>query len=409
VKRKILQVAVIALIILFFAACANQLDNYYDTAGYYSLCTPEVVAEPVFDAAVNEDTCDYVADEQYKYEEVLIEDENDEIRTEPNQYDVSYENGYICMLPLVYQATEPIDFVPFIPQLVEISEYGRQVATEFLSQMTTIFTGTGEAETLWDDERTPTGRFLLGWEQDDNDEARSVTTYEVPEIYFIPWAWQGIRGIFNRYGEKITEAPWLIVSYQRYYYVNDNTTKIYAGMHNYARDFMLFDFIGSGIPDILVFFAPIFHGDTEIWPIVETFRYVDGEYRKLEQGYGSEMFFQFWNGLFVDENGRIIHYINDGYHGFFAYVHLVITNRYSTRHLLFDRDVVFDIYRLQAWGEHHWLEWVELPNGTNFLDGWHLHNPTIFGTDISLTPLTSLTNLEAEIFTYLQHKRQPHE
>ena len=58
------------------------------------------------------------------------------------------------------------------------------------------------------------------------------------------------------------------------------------------------------------------------------------------------------------------------------------------------------------WDVHHWREWAGMLGDSSLLDGWHRHNPTIFGTDIPLTWVQSLTELETEIFDYIQRERQ---
>ena len=124
------------------------------------------------------------------------------------------------------------------------------------------------------------------------------------------------------------------------------------------------------------------------------FRYFDGEYRMLglrafEDGVQSEWaWLSQVHELFWDETGRIITYFGNEYHGGFQYEHLVLTDFYADMHLV--RRMDYDD-EWEAWQEHHWIEWrSERSNGSWIKDGWMNHNPTIFGTDVPLTPLVEL-------------------
>jgi len=410
VNRKALKIIIILFVILLFAACSNQHVNYHEAEAYHLPYKTDAATETIQDATSSEDSHDEVLDEDAQ-DEQLTESTNDETITEPTQDEVLYQDDTVCMAVLIEQMTDPIDFVPFFPQSVEISEYGRQVATDFLSQMTTIFTGMGEAETLWDDERTQTGRFFVGseWERDEHGQYQRIATYEVPEIYFVPYDWMGIRGVFNREGDEITDAPWLNISGEVSFSSGEGWWSFSTKTVSYASGFFLFDFLGNGIPDILVRFDPIFTGNTEISSFSKLYRYADGEYRVIDELFG-RIFWAVWDMVFVDDSGRLINFVNDGYNGYFAYHHLVISDEGIGFHPLIVLGCGFEFQSdWEAWEAHHWYEWTELPDGSHFLDGWHLHNPTIFGTDVSITPLNSLTDLASEIFTYLQHKRQSHE
>ena len=130
---------------------------------------------------------------------------------------------------------------PFVPPAVEFSEYGRRVAEEFLSGFESIFVIGGSAwrasaQTVRDGERHErTGRF---WVMD--SDWQMVLTYEVPGIYWGPTdAEAGYWGFFDSGHNRIYEAPWLYVRWGEGWRA-----------YNYAGYFKLFDFDGSGIPDI---------------------------------------------------------------------------------------------------------------------------------------------------------------
>jgi len=133
---------------------------------------------------------------------------------------------------------------------------------------------------------------------------------------------------------------------------------------------------------------------------------VDGEYRWLEiKGFTDGEERHSWLGLFhelfFDERGRVITFINDyGYAGIVRYEHLVLTDDYAELHLL----VEIDWGEFDVWQKHHWNEWGQGPDEWGLLDSWVLHNPTIFGTDIPIVPIQSLTALEIELFAEISKK-----
>ena len=397
---KFLKIIILLFFSLLLVACGNRTAYYHDTEEYESFCGADVEIELTQDAATdeNETNCDEAASEQGQE---LVKGGNaetvEESCEETLQKDDPDETNDIPIQLSVEQLLELLEFTPFDPSAVEISEYGRQVATDFLRQMTTIFTGVVEAEVTQDDELAKTGRFLLGWERDETNNYRHVsyrrvTTYEVPEVYFVPENWM-VRSVYDREGERITDAPWLCNAGSAYFAVTD---------------FRLFDFNNSGIPDIWLRFSPIF--DLELTFFIQPYRFIDGEYRMLElDGYcGYRLRTLFWASaplFFVDDSNRIIYFDNSELRP--GYRQLTVTDSAVALHYLLVFDHCHGSWEgWDVWTKHHWGEWIELSDGSYFLDGWHFHNPTIFGTDIALTPFTSLTDLEAEIFAYLQHERQ---
>ena len=263
-----------------------------------------------------------------------------------------------------------------------ISEYGWQVAANFLSEMTSIFTGVIEAEAGRDNDWEETGRFILGY---DLSTGRFITTSEVPEIYYVLYEW-GIRGVYDRQRNVIQDVVW--------------AWEWSGVIRAYAWSFKLIDFDSTGIPEILISFWPIFDGiDTGGMSWYEIFRYVDGEYRKLEQRFpgGVSVAYQGispWplspgHDFFIDETGRIVtlfHDVKDG--NFTGYQQLVITDDY------------FVLYPLAIKENDDWDAWWEHIR--------ELGSPTIFGTDIQLAPFYLFDDLISDLFRYLQYKRLRH-
>ena len=265
----------------------------------------------------------------------------------------------------------------------QISPYGREVAEEFLSGFASLFAGVAQAETTWDGARmVETGRWITGW---DVESWEPIISDETPEIYRAPIE-TGI-GFFDRQGNRIYDAPWLYIQH------GENWVS-----YHYAGYFRLFEFDNSGIPVIFIHFNQTFEGG--YGGFYRIFRYVDGEFRTLELRAFEDDVESPWawlsrvHELFFDDTGKIITFASSEYHGIFRYEHLVFTDEHAEMHLV----TALDNSDWDAWQEHHWGYWGELPDGKwGMLDGWLKHNPTIFGTDIALTPILPLVDLEEEM------------
>ena len=278
-----------------------------------------------------------------------------------------------------------------------ISEYGLQVATDFLIGFTSIFTGVVQAETYknddWISTGIGTGRFILGW---DSENQKVITTYEVPEIYYA-LSERGIRGVYDKYGNQINDAIWLQAFHgeQRSSYF-------------YASHFTLYNFDNGGIPVIFIFFRPIFDGmDTAPTGSYTIFIYVDGEYQELEWRNHEEPSWPWTSSwvigrghqLFFDDEGRIVTFSNDIAHGTFSgYEHLVLTNQYATLYPI----VIRGYDDGAAWQTHHWYLWDDREDSWGMADSWLNHSPTIFGTGISIVPIYPLIDLGTELYSYLK-------
>ena len=297
---------------------------------------------------------------------------------------------------------------PYVP----ISAYGRQVAEEFLSGMTTIFTGIFYEQFNWSD-GTSRGSFT-GW---DRQTQQGVIVYEPPGTFLGVTgeinAWGHVLlGFFDRYGNRIYNVPWLHSQrFEGVYTPYGESVVSYA--NNYANYFRLFNFDNNGIPVILVHFNQTFDGGYA--GFYRIFRYVDGQYRMLEmRSYNNGEETQWpWLGsfheFFYDNEGRIITFISSEYGGLFRYEHLVLTDHRAELHLITEMtEYISAVW--QAWHEHHWEYWPPSPEPHGHrerADSWIFHNPAIFGTNIPLTLFEPLTALEDEIFTSIASRSFP--
>jgi len=238
-----------------------------------------------------------------------------------------------------------------------ISEYGWQVAADFLRDFTTLFV----------------------------DVARVDWGYEPSEIS-VAITEEGASALVDSYGNIIVDAPW-----------------IYPRLLHYADYFKLFDFDNDGIPEILVHFQQTFVGC--YGGFYRIFKYIDGTYRMLEMAAfenGEETWVRFGtiHDLFIDENGRIITLLDSEMQGN-EYTHLVFANnRVEFHHIAMPENA------WESWAEHHWKVWEQTAYGFDVIDSWMYHNPTIFGTDIAIKPFHPFRELEDELFRYLESRRR---
>jgi hypothetical protein len=269
-----------------------------------------------------------------------------------------------------------------------ISEYGWQVATEFLSDFTSLFKGVYHPEYVWDvgmQTTINTGRFMR-W---DTITGQFITTYEQPEISF-----RAGYGFLDAQGNRVIDEPWAIIRR----FECQLTQDVFYSFH-YANYFKLFDFDNDGIPEIFVHFNQTFEGCYD--GFYRIFRYIDGGYRMLEMvayANGEQLqWVSFGNvhELFIDPNGRIITFINSEMTGIMEYTHLVLTDTHAEFHRIISLDDISgDPWEAwEEWHNHHWNVWEH-----TFTDSWRLHNPTIFRTNIAITPLQPFYELGAELF-----------
>ena len=244
-----------------------------------------------------------------------------------------------------------------------ISEYGQQVAADFLKDFTTLFINVARIE----------------WGHDPSEISLAVTE-------------AGTLEFFDSYGNTIIDAPWI---YRRQF-------DTYDSIH-YANYFKLFDFDNDGIPEILMHFNQTFEGC--YGGFYRIFKYINGAYRMLEMAAfadGEELpwvHFGSVHDLFMDEGGRIITLLDSEMTGF-EYTQLIFANnRVEFHHLIMPE------HTWEEWRAHHWSVWENTANGYEMTDSWIFHNPVIFGTDISISLFQPFTELGTALSEHLQGRQ----
>lgn len=165
-------------------------------------------------------------------------------------------------------AAEPQTTLSSLPE-VEISDFGRKVAEEFLYKF----------ESLFFPHFIPDGRF---------------------------W-WDNASIFIDRFGNEFPAA------HLNYYYVfvdwsgNEVTYEVpfiwNIGLGSFlANDFFLYDLENNGIPDIVITFVHT------TWTVSKWFRFIDGQYVQLAADPGINEFFYDQDGRMVARrNGRLFH------------------------------------------------------------------------------------------------------
>ena len=271
----------------------------------------------------------------------------------------------------------------------QVTENDYQALIDFLSEMTTIFTGVPREDVEWTDEGPVlTGRFWLGW---DSEAGQPITTYELPEIYL---SGVGAARFYDALGNQIENAPWMYV--QRY---DDET------LYNYAGYFKLYDFGNGEMPVVFIHFNQTFDGGYA--GHYKLYRYVDGEYhyfpfRSFRDGEENPWWMAqvgLGHRFFQTEAGEIIVQSNNDYSSVYSYEQLVMRNDYAELLLISSMgDGGWD-----AWQAHHWQEW-DFSDGRNpqLVGSWLDENPVIFGTSIAIQPLPHMERERDDLLRLLR-------
>ena len=252
----------------------------------------------------------------------------------------------------------------------QISEFGRQVAEDFLMQFYPILSGIdliGVHKSLetnnFYDTRFVEDSFGNWYEDIRQVEIEELAGFFYPNLFAYMWV-RGGQGNMDKLvlvdtrGNVITEteAPHIL---------GDAVAWSITGMYDMDND---------GIPEIVIRF-----GVPETCNVAGVvFKFIDGEFRQVT-GFSSS-----W--LFFDDNGDII-YIAGDFTGSGNYYRLRFTDSGIEKEII----VAFEEWGGDEWREHHRYPYFD-------------NNPTIIGTNIPLTPVPRLTGLQAEITTSINQR-----
>ena len=240
------------------------------------------------------------------------------------------------------QVEEVLPEPPVITEMPYISDFGRQVTEDFLVQFLTLFS--------------------FGWRRVEGEEYFDLRRGVIQEAPLV-WTASGPPYFFDNRGNIIEDAPFLL------------------GDSMIAASFELFDLNHSGIPDILVRFGiPETGAATRI-----LYRFVDGEFVASTP---LDFFI-----LFCNEQERIIALFHSEYgQNMLGYYYMI----FEDSEMILE-PIVID-YDHSTWWDFH-SNWQRRADGTHFLD-----IDTIFGTDIPITHVPRLIELEAEITTSIKER-----
>lgn len=272
-----------------------------------------------------------------------------------------------------------------------ISEYGWQMAVDFLMDFPSLFTEmpkVGGDNWFGLDAGGRHTHYFIAWEYVAEGRYRQLVRHSTPPFYHMHMP--GRVGFFDRYGNNLYDEIWV------------------GGNNHYANYFKLLDFDGTGIPDIFVHFQQTLDGS--YWGWYRIFRYVDGAFRWLEpvtyaQGrqYAQSRYSRSYR-MFVAETGRLISALTCVFSHAPGYYHVMITDYRVEFHQLAWMDDGVENY--EAWNAHHWINRGSIPGqGSYLIDCWLCNDPVIFGTDIRIAPFHFFDVLAEEMYRYLQYQR----
>ena len=230
----------------------------------------------------------------------------------------------VSTTPIIASNTQ--EMPPELPVITEtpyISDFGRQVTEDFLVQFLSIFS--------------------FGFAMEDN----TLVWYD----------WQAMldgNTIFrDQAGNIIEDAPFLL---------GNCCVAVHYGLYN---------FDGSGIPHIIIWYSPLIFATAH----QALYRFIDGEFVSVQD------FHAIGANFFRDELGRIVVFYNDFYNGRHGYYYMNFDNGVTFESIITQAD----IHDFSAWMDFH--QWT-LRGGT-----WHPEFSVMFGTD---TPITWLWLYQAE-------------
>lgn len=267
--------------------------------------------------------------------------------------------------PIDWNGQTSTVYIGQIPHIVQnISEYGRQVAEDFLMQFPTIFANSNYRD----------------WE---------------PDVFLqVISGFSERTGFYDRYG-NIIDAPWLLN---------------YA---LYASGFSLWDFDNTGIPDIKIYYADgHLEGSGDGGTPASLFRFINGEYRRVyspvawSDGLNPSWPSGFSPTYFRDNDGNLIFYTT-------------YTDSMSFYYINFDGSVaIFEPIASTepigfqgenwVWGWNNRITGQQgIPLGNEFSEWGNVSGiRSIPGMNVSLTQIDPLNSLQEELTTSVSRRLQ---
>jgi len=193
-------------------------------------------------------------------------------------YRFTFENGKIDDVTTIQRQNdmEQIESAPhsaaLVYESVNISPYGRAAVDAFLAQVLTLHRQapipiTGQGMHGWWGVELQEGQFFMGWDEIDGNR-HAIISDTVPDVYLrfdLDEMWQPgeNHGFFDNRGNRITDAPWILGD-------------------TYATRYRLWDFDGSGIPVITLYYGGNWLDDTANSGMPgEIFIYENGAFRRF--------------------------------------------------------------------------------------------------------------------------------
>jgi len=144
-----------------------------------------------------------------------------------------------------------------------------------------------------------------------------------------------------------------------------------------AHHFSLFNFDSSGIPHIIIAFSPADY----YYPIDVLYGFVGGQFAPMHV-------FDSYPRFFRDDQEALVLLYNDDYHGFYGFYFVeFVDNELSLKRASPEIITVDDLREWDA-----------------FMVEVFREMPTIFGTNIAITPISHLEQLQSEITTSIRER-----
>jgi len=231
---------------------------------------------------------------------------------------------------------------PFVPPTVEISEFGRQVTHDFITQFPTLFS--------------------FHYRFEDGSFGQNIAGNLAYSFYPPLVSYSRTYGLvfFDRHGNEIEDAAFIIGEG-----LFDRGVAFHASMYYLGN---------NGIPDIVITWGVPDTGATRR----EMFRFIDGEFRSMG-------ILNAPCNFFYTPDGRVIVLYDSEYNSVHGYYYITFLNNVIAHELIIAPNM-YTWESGESWRNHHmWPYFFENPN------------PTMYGTNQPLTQIFPLTELQGEL------------